>query len=63
MEIQDLVVYAVLLLVAFAVGQRLYRRFMGRNKGLSKCHGCPLVDSCGTKNEKNALKSCGKAKK
>lgn len=63
MEIQDLAVYAVLFLVAFVVGVRLYRMLTGRKKGLSGCHGCPLAGNCGTKNGKNALKTCGEAKK
>ena len=63
MEIQDLAVYAVLLLVAFVVGLRLYRMLTGRKKGLSGCHGFPLAGNCGTKNGKKALKTCGEAKK
>lgn len=63
MEIQDFAVYAVLLLVAIAVGLRIYSMFKSRNSGSSKCHGCPLADSCGSKNGKNALKSCDKVKK
>lgn len=63
MEIQDLAVYAVLLLVAFVVGVRVYRMFTGRRKDLSGCHGCSLAGSCGTKSRKNALKTCGEEKK